>query len=148
MNVLEHIENDSLALDRMKSLLADHGVLVLLVPAFDCLFNTLDKALGHKRRYTKAALVAKLKGSGLSISRLFYFDPFGIPGWYLFGNVLKRQDAPSTSSAFNYFDRLVPLFAAISSHFPIWPLGISLIAICSDNAEPSTDLSPFHEGSL
>ncbi|MCH8254097.1 MAG: class I SAM-dependent methyltransferase, partial [Gemmatimonadetes bacterium] len=53
LNVLEHIDDDIGSLEAMYSLLEPAGKLVLLVPAFPGLYGSLDRALGHYRRYTR-----------------------------------------------------------------------------------------------
>src|ERR1700682_2530026 len=53
LNVIEHIENDLQAIQNAKSLLRANGKLVVLVPAGEWLFNSLDRELGHYKRYSK-----------------------------------------------------------------------------------------------
>ncbi len=43
---------------RAKTLLADQGYLIVLVPAHQFLYNEFDKAIGHYRRYNKKMLAA------------------------------------------------------------------------------------------
>jgi 2-polyprenyl-3-methyl-5-hydroxy-6-metoxy-1,4-benzoquinol methylase len=64
VNVLEHIEDDSLALANMRDLLTPGGRLILLVPAMKALYGSLDIKLGHYRRYEKDELVNKLRATG------------------------------------------------------------------------------------
>ena len=45
------------ALLEFRRLLTSGGRLVLLVPAFQFLYGSVDRALGHCRRYTKGELV-------------------------------------------------------------------------------------------
>ncbi len=53
-DVLEHIENDQIAVQEIKRVLKkDTGILVFTVPAFNFLFGAYDKRLGHFRRYNK-----------------------------------------------------------------------------------------------
>ena len=52
LNVVEHIENDKLAIENCIHLLKPGGKLIILVPAFQSLYNQLDKELYHFRRYT------------------------------------------------------------------------------------------------
>ncbi|HET6277763.1 MAG TPA: class I SAM-dependent methyltransferase, partial [Candidatus Polarisedimenticolia bacterium] len=53
LNVLEHVDDDISALEAMRRLLAPAGRLVLLVPALPAIYGTMDRALGHHRRYTR-----------------------------------------------------------------------------------------------
>src|ERR1700675_999281 len=49
LNVLEHIEDDLQALRNMRERVKPGGTLVILVPAYPRLYNTMDKAVGHFR---------------------------------------------------------------------------------------------------
>ena len=56
INVLEHIEQDVEALGRMKQLVRPGGRVVIFVPAHMSLYGSLDRALGHCRRYSRRSL--------------------------------------------------------------------------------------------
>jgi len=128
MNVLEHVEDDDLALREMISLLKDGGALILLVPVHKSLYNSIDKAVGHFRRYTKSELVSRLTSTGLRISKIFYFDAFGIVGWYVNGNILKKQAV--NPKAFGFFDKLVPILRFLEDLLPFRITGVSVVAVC------------------
>jgi SAM-dependent methyltransferase len=125
LNVLEHIEDDHGSLAAMRRLLTPGGHLVLLVPALPFLYGTLDRALGHYRRYTPRSLRERFHGAGLTPEHLEYFNLAGMPGWWLAGRVLRRRLIPS--GALHAYDRLVPIFRC--ERLLPWRLGQSLIAI-------------------
>jgi SAM-dependent methyltransferase len=125
LNVLEHVADDDLSLHAMTSLLDHHGRLILLVPALPGLYGSLDRALGHVRRYTSRELRTKFDRGGLRMRHLEYFNLAGLPGWWLTGRVLRREIIPAAS--LRVFDALVPLFRL--ERFLPWRLGQSLIAI-------------------
>jgi SAM-dependent methyltransferase len=127
LNVLEHIEDDARALASIHRLLAPDGRLVLLVPAEHYLYGTLDRALGHFRRYEPAELRTLLLDSGYDIETLRYMNLPGILGWFLNGRVLRRQLLPRPQLAL--FNLLGPLFERIEQTAPP-PRGQSLLAIC------------------
>ncbi len=52
IDVLEHIEDDAAELRAASRLLARGGRLVVLAPAFPCLYSRFDRSIGHFRRYT------------------------------------------------------------------------------------------------
>ena len=56
LNVIEHIENDKLALQNMNKLLKKGGKMFILVPAYQNLYNQFDISLEHYRRYTETSL--------------------------------------------------------------------------------------------
>jgi 2-polyprenyl-3-methyl-5-hydroxy-6-metoxy-1,4-benzoquinol methylase len=51
-DVLEHIDSENAAIERIFELLTDDGILVISVPALDGLFGFHDEQLGHFRRYS------------------------------------------------------------------------------------------------
>lgn len=125
LNVLEHMEDDRGSLATMWRLLAPGGRLVLLVPAIPFLYGSLDRALGHYRRYTPRLLKERYRDAGLLVQHLEYFNLAGMPGWWFTARVLKLQLIPA--GALGLYHRLVPLFR-LERLLP-WRLGQSLIAI-------------------
>lgn len=55
-NVLEHIEDDALALRNMARLLRPGGTCAMVIPGCSALYGTLDVNLGHYRRYEPPVL--------------------------------------------------------------------------------------------
>src|SRR4029077_684540 len=67
LNVLEHVEDDARSLRAILNLLRPGGRLVLLVPALPALYGTLDRALGHYRRYGRRDLQHRLEDAGYRV---------------------------------------------------------------------------------
>ena len=135
INVLEHVEDDLRALAQMRTVLPPAGRLALLVPAFPCLYGTIDRKIGHYRRYTKRELVAKLRRAGFRIRALFYMNVVAPLGWWLNNRLLQRQE--ESPAQVLVFDRwivpwLQPLEAAVRP-----PFGLSVIAI-AETGMPSS----------
>jgi 2-polyprenyl-3-methyl-5-hydroxy-6-metoxy-1,4-benzoquinol methylase len=91
INVLEHIKDDNLALQNMKDMLIPGGKIVLLVPAFNNLYGTLDEACGHWRRYDKNQLSSLAKSLNLKIIHHKYMNAVGIIPWYIKGKILRNK---------------------------------------------------------
>jgi SAM-dependent methyltransferase len=125
LNVLEHVDDDISALVAIRGLLAPSGRLVLLVPALPGLYGSIDRALGHHRRYKRAGLAELLNATGFRVAHIEYFNLAGIPGWWWAGRVFRRQTIPGGS--LKLYDALVPLFR-LERLIP-WRVGQSLIAI-------------------
>ena len=125
LNVLEHVEDDIGSLTAVRKLLEPRGRLVLLVPALPALYGSIDRALGHHRRYTRNELIATLERTGFQLAHIEYFNLAGIPAWWWAGRVLGRQTIPAGS--LKLYDRLVPLFR-LERLIP-WRVGQSLIAV-------------------
>jgi len=125
LNVLEHVDDDGGSLRAIRGMLAPAGRLVLLVPALPALYGTMDRALGHHRRYRRSALAELLRATGYRVRHVEYFNLAGVPGWWFAGRVLRREMIPAGS--LTLYDALVPLFR-LERLLP-WRVGQSLIAI-------------------
>jgi SAM-dependent methyltransferase len=73
-DVLEHIKDDALALERWRTLLAPGGRLILFVPAFNLLWSPHDDANMHHRRYTRRQLVLMLRRQGYAPLKSSYWN--------------------------------------------------------------------------
>lgn len=91
LNVLEYIEDDRAILRRLYQKLKPGGRLFLYVPAFNFLFSSMDRKVGHHRRYDLKGLVEKLKEAGLSVREAFYTDTIG----FLFSLLYKYFGNPN-----------------------------------------------------
>jgi SAM-dependent methyltransferase len=125
VNVLEHLEDNETPLRNMVHLLEPKGRLFLSVPAHPWLYGTMDRDLGHVRRYEKGDLKKKLEAQGFRVIFLEHFNRIGILGWFLNGKVLRRKGLPFVQ--LRIFDFLVPLFKL--EDLCSLPFGLSLIAV-------------------
>ena len=110
LNVLEHIEKDDDALRSMYEVLVPGGRLVLLVPAHQILFGTLDRKLHHFRRYTKEPLVEQVKKAGFEVETSMYLNRIGTLGWFVSGRILRSDVIPT--SQLRVFKMLLPFLRA------------------------------------
>jgi len=127
LNVLEHIKDDGRALSNMYALLQPRGRLILLVPAFQFLFGTVDQSLDHYRRYTKSNLVPKIRQAGFQVEKTFYMNVIGIFGWFLNNRILKKRE--ESKDQIQLFDQYIAPLAERVERFIPPPVGLSLIAI-------------------
>jgi glycosyltransferase involved in cell wall biosynthesis len=124
-NVLEHIEDDVATLSDMASVLSPGGILVLLVPAHQSLFGTLDVHLRHFRRYEKTELEKKILGAGFELSSCRFLNRPGVLGWWVNGKLLRRRVLPKAQ--LSAFKLLMPILEREVRNPPSW--GLSLLAI-------------------
>jgi SAM-dependent methyltransferase len=78
-DVLEHIEEDELALARLGAMLKPGGCLMLTVPAYPWMWGPHDVHFHHKRRYTQRSLRERCSHAGLSVSRMSHFNTLLFP---------------------------------------------------------------------
>lgn len=79
LDVIEHIEDDAIALQSIKNLLKKDGWLITTVPAYQWLWSAHDEANHHKRRYTKKNYSKVLRQAGYSIEYSSYFNSVLFP---------------------------------------------------------------------
>ena len=126
LNCLEHLEHDVEAMRRMRSFLHPDGRVVILVPAFQALFCSLDEAAGHYRRYSPNELGSRLQEAGFAVESTVFFNFLGLLSWIVNGRLLKHRNY--SAAQFKRQNRFVPLLAWMERHWSP-PLGLSLIAI-------------------
>jgi glycosyltransferase involved in cell wall biosynthesis len=125
INILEQTEDDVGALRRAHALLVEGGRIVIFAPAGRSLYGTMDRAIGHKRRYEKEELVEKLQQAGFEVEYIGFQNRIARMAWWLNAKLFARRALPSGQS--RVFDFFVPLFRALEGAEP--SSGLSIIAI-------------------
>ncbi len=125
-NVFEHINDDSSAIKNCYKLLKKNGKFLMFVPARPEIYGSLDKAMGHFRRYTKEGLSKKVTNAGFKIIEIKYVNFPGYFTWWLRGKM------PNKSSSDGYmakaFDTMVVPLLYLEKYLPI-PFGQSLMFV-------------------
>ncbi|MBI4395884.1 MAG: glycosyltransferase [Elusimicrobia bacterium] len=124
-NVIEHIEDDQKAVDHIARLLKPGGQAIIVVPAHRWLFGSLDRCVGHYRRYTRSTFNPLLARAGLDVAQSKYLNPLAVPGWFVNGRILRRKIIPDFQLAL--FDRLTFLIRLCNLFH--WPFGLSLFTV-------------------
>jgi len=125
LNVVEHVADDVGSLRNIHAALGKGGKAIILVPHGQGIYGTLDRALGHHRRYSHEELRQKMELAGFHVDRILEFNRVSRPGWYISGRLLKSTAlSPRMMSV---FDRFVWLWRRIDRYLP-WP-PTSIIAV-------------------
>jgi len=111
INVVEHILDDDQAIKNCHKLLKRGGHLIILVPAYQSLYNRFDKELEHYRRYNQKSLNDLFEHANFKIIKEQYFNAVGIMGWYISGRLLKNKLIPE--GQMKLYNSLVPIFKII-----------------------------------
>ncbi|MDQ3283275.1 MAG: glycosyltransferase [Acidobacteriota bacterium] len=125
INVLEHTSDDVAVLRRAQQLLVPGGRVVVFAPAGQDLFGSIDRAIGHQRRYSREELVAKLQQAGFEVEHVSYQNRLARFAWRMNSRFLGRNALPSAQS--RVFDRMVPLLRKLEGENP--SSGLSIIAV-------------------
>jgi SAM-dependent methyltransferase len=128
-NVLEHIADDVGCLQAMYELLRPGGAVGLYLPARPELYGSLDRTVGHHRRYTKPELTDKLQRAGFHVEHVGYRNLVAVVPWLIAGRVLKVTKLGDGS--LKVFDRLVfPAARWLEDRLPP-AYGLNLVAIAT-----------------
>jgi SAM-dependent methyltransferase len=131
VNVLEHIEDDSAELHIMHSLLSRGGHALIFVPANRWLMGSMDRELGHHRRYERQELRSKCESAGFSIRFDSHFDVFGVVPWWVKYCLLRSRTMEP--AAVRFYDRVVvPWSRRLESRFTP-PVGKNLVLVAEKN---------------
>jgi len=126
LNVLEHIEDDGRAVRDFASVLPPGGRLILLLPAMPSLYGSLDRHLGHYRRYDPVGLRRLVSGAGFEVETLRYLNRPGVFGWWLNSRVLRRRLLPRLQV--RAFRLLLPLLRREERHPPSFGMSLLVLA--------------------
>jgi len=126
LNVLEHIDDDSLALSNLLEMLKSGGVLILQLPHYKCMYNGIDKGLGHYRRYNKKSLISLLKGQSVKMLVNRSINFISIFPWFLYGTLFGKDRLKQFY--FTSFNKLIKISDFIDKLF-FNRVGLSLIVV-------------------
>jgi glycosyltransferase involved in cell wall biosynthesis len=126
LNVLEHINDDALGLKNIYSILDHGGRAIVLVPEGMSVFGTIDKALGHFRRYSEDELKTKMEKTGFQVEQIVRFNRVSRPAWFVSGRIIKRTALDVNQM--RLYDRFVWVWRKIDPMLPWRPTSIIGIA--------------------
>ena len=140
LDVLEHLKDDRGALGHAVSLLAEGGILVATVPAFEALWTRHDDLNHHFRRYRRPAFRRLARDAGLRLEICRYFFHWLVPlklavraKESLLPAPPRPPDLPSPWLN-SLFHRISTVEQALGSRLP-FPLGSSLLAVGKRSSE-------------
>ncbi|MCK5716955.1 MAG: methyltransferase domain-containing protein [Thiomargarita sp.] len=126
INVLEHIEDDTAELHHIYQCLQTGGHVCIFVPALPRLYGSVDKAVGHFRRYEKQSLQLLMQQIGFEEVKCHYFDIMGILPWWLFFCVFKLH---LKANQVSLYDKLVVPIMQRVERIIIPPIGKNLLMV-------------------
>jgi SAM-dependent methyltransferase len=100
LDMLEHTDDDLVALAELRRVCKPGGLLVVTVPAYGFLWSEHDEALKHRRRYTAHELRNKMTVMGFEVERTSYFITtlfFPILAMRIAQGLFKKSTHPKTS---------------------------------------------------
>ena len=126
LNVLEYLEDPGSLVAALSATLKADGRLLFLVPQGHGLFGSLDRRLGHKRRFGKEEIRELLETQGLAVEKLYDFNKAGAPPWWAYSKVLGSTSI--NKPVLKLFDKTVWLWSRLEWLMPWHGLSLILIA--------------------
>jgi glycosyltransferase involved in cell wall biosynthesis/phospholipid N-methyltransferase len=136
LNVLEYVADPRATIESIRGSLNPGGSLVVLTPQHTSLYGTLDRSMGHKRRFEREQLEQLLTAAGFQVQRAYSLNKIGTPPWWIYSKLLGRVNINKIT--LKLFDKTVWLWRRIDPVLP-WPgLSLVLVARRAENAHAST----------
>lgn len=136
-DIIEHVDNDLMALSEINRILLPGGIAIITVPAFQKLWGLQDKVSHHKRRYKVRQLKALVEKVGLYISKSFYFNYIlFIPIWlarqimHIFRIKLASENQINTP-ILNRILTHIFTFDVLSARWIRPPFGVSVMVVAT-----------------
>lgn len=137
VNVLEHLSDAVAALTFLREVADTSAKAVVLVPAHNWLFNSLDAEAGHYLRFSRRNLTEAMTLAGWRDVHCRYMNAPGIPGWVLAGVLARWKksdrgsslDSPTTNSLIVLYDRFLASIPRLTDSLFSDICGLSVLAV-------------------
>jgi SAM-dependent methyltransferase len=127
VNVLEHIKDDAQELRTIHSLLQPGGHVLIFVPAHAWLMGSMDRQLGHYRRYSVSGLANECRAAGFTVQMSGYFDMLGVVPWWTMYRLLRAKTM--SAAAVRFYDRYLVAVSRFLQRVISPPVGKNVILV-------------------
>jgi ubiquinone/menaquinone biosynthesis C-methylase UbiE len=140
LDVIEHVEDDRLAVREFARVLKPGGVIAVTVPAMPLLWSDWDVALHHYRRYHHTGLLKLFDAALFEIMHWNYINVLALPAVFAARKLRPFfRSAAADKSSRRLEDKMLPSFLDNTLSFAFkalacqswirFPAGVSLLAI-------------------
>jgi SAM-dependent methyltransferase len=134
-DIIEHVDDDTLAVRELRRVLKPSGHALITVPAFASLWGLQDVVAHHKRRYRMKPLLDKLGKAGLLPDRSYYFNfILFVPIWLarrvvqLFGIKLDSESQINSPLLNRILSGVFKIDISLAPHVRA-PFGVSVLVV-------------------
>jgi SAM-dependent methyltransferase len=138
LNVLECLGQPESVVGALSTALKPGGSMIVLVPHGQALFGSLDRSLGHKRRYDVADVCRLMESQGFVVDKILGFNKAGTPPWFAYSKLLGSRNI--NKLVLKIFDKTVWLWRRLDGLMP-WP-ALSLIVVARKPAAAGAAVPP------
>jgi ubiquinone/menaquinone biosynthesis C-methylase UbiE len=147
MDVIEHLDDDVVALREYRRVLRPGAIAVITVPAYQQLWSEFDVKSGHRRRYTRKSLRQALVASGFEVEHVSHLFSFlALPALIVRKTPLGRLvgDSDEVAATGRALNGILGFLATVERRLALGlrrsvPVGLSVIAIARN---PDADPEP------
>lgn len=135
LDVIEHLDDDIMALREFGRVVRPGGIVLLTVPALPALWSEWDEALGHRRRYTQSNLEEALGQAPFVVRHISYVNTLALLPIAIY-RIVRRMGMPVGRDRLEDQVPSEPLNGVLRWLFvepALWPIsmpiGVSLLAV-------------------
>lgn len=137
LDVLEHLDDDVIGFRELARVAGPGGLVVVAVPAYRWAWSDHDVRLGHRRRYTRVALVAAAHAADIDVVRCTHFHGWLAPVALLLRRtplrrLIRGQSAEEASFLSPTVNRLLGWLGRFERFVLGWadlPVGLSILLV-------------------
>ena len=134
-DIIEHVDDDEVALREIRRVLKPRGRVLITVPAFMLLWGLQDEVGQHKRRYRARELLDRAQAAGMRVDRKFYFNYIlFLP--ILLARTIIRWTGAKVENENQLNSRFVNRLLQLVFRFDVWsapalhlPFGVSYLVV-------------------
>jgi glycosyltransferase involved in cell wall biosynthesis len=125
VNMLEYLPDPEASLRAALARLESGGTLIVVTPQGPGLFGSLDRWLGHQRRFTRSEIDALLERNGCDVVTVRHLNKIGKPMWWFYSRIIHRSHFSRVS--LKIYDKTVWLWRRLDHVLP-WS-GLSMVVV-------------------
>lgn len=128
LNVLEHIEKDFETLVILHKKLNSNGVILVYVPAFNVIYSSMDRKVGHFRRYRLDGLRKLMEKAEFTINRAEYVDFIGFFASLIY-LIINRKEGNINPEGLRFYDQFIFPVSRFFDRFSRFFIGKNLLIV-------------------
>ncbi len=98
LNVLEHLDDAGQVLESLAATIRPGGSLLVLVPNVPGIYGSLDRKMGHKRRYSQDTIGQLLATHGFAVETVESFNKVALLPWWAYSKLLGTREYQQTGA--------------------------------------------------
>jgi len=105
-NALELIEDDINYLLEVSTKIHSGGVLIIMAPAHQALYSSIDKLSNRHRRYGLLEMKKIVTNSGFRVAKSYYQDPLGALSYMIY-KLIDNDKGQLSANLMSYYDKYI-----------------------------------------